>query len=115
MQTVQHFHLELRHATVPTYVVSYLFPILLFVYEAHRVGRWIFDNGLHFSNYRFMGYEYLLMLVFVALQIIVEILFLLGAWLGRHHDFEHRMANALAGVGCSVGILIFDLALQYAL
>ncbi len=29
MQAVQHFHLELRHATVPTYVVSYLFPLLL--------------------------------------------------------------------------------------
>ena len=115
MQATHHFRLELRHATLPTYVVSYLFPLLLFVYEIHRVGRWIFDYGLRFSNYRFMSYEYLLMLVFVALQIIVELTFLLLAWLRRHHDFEHRIANALAGVGCSVGILIFDLALQYAL
>ncbi|MPW18111.1 hypothetical protein GCT13_14480 [Paraburkholderia sp. CNPSo 3157] len=115
MQATHHFRLELRHATMPTYVASYLFPLLLFAYEVHRVGRWIFDNGLHFSNYRFMGYEYLLMLVFVALQIIVEAVFLLAARLERHHDFEHRIANVLAGAGCSAGILIFDLALQYAL
>jgi uncharacterized membrane protein YadS len=62
-----------------------------------------------------MGYEYLLMLVFVALQIIVEVAFLLGAWLGRHHDLDHRIANVLAGVGCSIGILVFDFALQHAL
>jgi hypothetical protein len=115
MPAMHHFRLELQHATMPTYVASYLFPCLLFVYEMHRVGRWIFDNGLHFANYRFMGYEYLLMLAFVALQIVVEAIFILGAWLGRHRDFEHRIANVLAGAGCSAGILIFDLALQYAL
>ena len=38
--THQHFHLELRHATAPTYFISYLFPALLFVYELLRV-----DNG----------------------------------------------------------------------
>ena len=115
MQAMHHFHLELRHATMPTYVASYLFPFLLFVYETHRVGRWIFDYGMNFSNYKFMGYEYLLMLVFVALQIIVEVAFFLGAWLGRHHDLDHRIANVLAGVGCSIGILAFDFALQHAL
>ena len=115
MQAMHHFRLELRHTTVPTYVASYLFPFLLFVYEAHRVGRWIFDYGMNFSNYKFMGYEYLLMLVFVALQIIVELAFLLGARMGRRHDLDHRIANVLAGVGCSIGILVFDLALQYVL
>ncbi|WP_249362963.1 hypothetical protein [Burkholderia sp. 4M9327F10] len=99
MQTMHHFRLELRHATIPTYVASYLFPFLLFAYETHRVGRWVFDYGMNFSNYKFMGYEYLLMLVFVALQIIVEVAFLLGAWLGRHHDLDHRITNVLAGVG----------------
>jgi hypothetical protein len=115
MQAIHHFRLELRHATVPTYVASYLFPFLLFAYETHRVGRWIFDYAMNFSNYKFMGYEYLLMLVFVALQIIVEVAFLLGAWLGRHHDLDHRITNVLAGVGCSIGILVFDFALQHAL
>ena len=33
MQTTHHFRLELRHATVPTYVASYLFPLLLVLYE----------------------------------------------------------------------------------
>jgi hypothetical protein len=50
MQAMPHFPLELRHATMPTYVASYLFPFLLFVYETHRVGRWIFDYGMNFSN-----------------------------------------------------------------
>lgn len=115
MQATRHFRLELRHATIPTYFASYLFPVLLLAYEIHRVGRWIFDFGLHFSNYRFMGYEFLLMLVYVALQIVAEAMFLLGAWLGGDPDFEHRLANLLAGVGCSVAILAFDFALQYAL
>lgn len=115
MQAMHHLRLELRHATMPTYVASYLFPFLLFVYETHRVDRWVFDYGMNLSNYKFMGYEYLLMLVFVALQIIIEVAFLLGAWLGRHHDLDHRIANALAGVGWSIGILVFDFALQHAL
>lgn len=70
---------------------------------------------MNFSSYGFMGYEYLLMLVFVALQIIVEVAFLLGAWLGRHHYLDHRIANVLAGAGCSSGILVFDFSLQHAL
>jgi hypothetical protein len=86
MQAMHYFRLELRHATMPMYVASYLFLFLLFVYETHRVGRWIFDYGTNFSNYKFMGYEYLLMLVFVALQIIVEVAFPLEAWFGPHHD-----------------------------
>ncbi|KAE8757258.1 MULTISPECIES: hypothetical protein [Paraburkholderia] len=115
MQAARHFHLELRHASVPTYVASYLFPILLLAYEVHRVGRWIFDYGMNFANFRFMGYEFLLMLVFVALQVVFEGIFLIGAWMSRDHDFEHRVANLLAGLGCSLVVIGFDLALQYAL
>jgi hypothetical protein len=115
MQSTHHFHLELRHASVPTYVASYLFPILLLAYEAHRLGRWIFDYGMNFANFRFMGYEYLLMLVFVALQVAFAGIFLMGAWMSREHDFEHRVANVLAGLCCSLVILGFDAALQYAL
>lgn len=70
---------------------------------------------MNFSNYKFMGYEYLLMLVFAALQIIIEVAFLPAAWLRRHHDLEHRIANVLGGVGCSIGILVFDFSLQHAL
>ncbi|RZF30457.1 hypothetical protein EVC45_08235 [Paraburkholderia sp. UYCP14C] len=110
MQAMHHFRLGPRYATIPTYVASYLFPFLLFVYETHRVRRWIFDYGPNFSNHKFMGYEYLLMVVFVALQITVEVAFLLGAWLERHHDLDHRISNVLEGVGCSIGILVFDFA-----
>ncbi|MEM5329840.1 hypothetical protein VSR34_25045 [Paraburkholderia sp. JHI2823] len=115
MQATHHFNVELRHATVPTYVISYLFPILLLLYEIHRVGRWIYDYGLHFSNFRFMGYEFLLMLAFVGVQTIVAAIFLIGASIGRHHDFEHRVSNLLAGLSCSIVVIAFDLAMQYAL
>ncbi len=114
MQATHHFHLELRHASVPTYVASYAFPILLLAYEVFRVGRWIAEFGMNFSNFRFMGYEFLLMLVFVALQVILEGVFLIGAWISRNHDFEHRVGNLMAGLGCSLVVIGFDLALQYA-
>jgi hypothetical protein len=39
MQAARHFHLELRHASVPTYVASYLFPILLLAYEMQSGGQ----------------------------------------------------------------------------
>ncbi|AXF23988.1 hypothetical protein CUJ89_26920 [Burkholderia pyrrocinia] len=115
MQAVRHFHLELRHASVPTYVASYVFPILLLAYEVLRVGRWIAEYGMNFMNFRFMGYEFLLMLVFVALQVGFECVFLIAAWISRNHDFEHRVANLLAGLGCSLVVIGFDLALQYGL
>lgn len=115
MQAIHHFNVDLRHATAPTYVVSYLFPILLLLYEINRVGNWIYDYGLHFSNFRFMGYEFLLMLVFVGVQIIVAAVFLIGVSIGRHHDFEHRVSNLLAGLSFSMVLIAFDLALQYAL
>jgi len=115
MQATHHFNIELRHATMPTYVISYLFPILLLLYEIHRVGRWIYDYGMHFSNFRFMGYEFLLMLVFVGIQAVVGALFLIGVSISRHHDFEHRVSNLLTGLSCSMVVIAFDLALQYAL
>ncbi|MFL9861288.1 hypothetical protein PQR72_37045 [Paraburkholderia madseniana] len=37
------------------------------------------------------------------------------AWMSRDHDFEHRVANFLAGLGCSLVVIGFDLALQYSL
>ncbi|MGF6992572.1 hypothetical protein P3T25_000916 [Paraburkholderia sp. GAS32] len=35
--------------------------------------------------------------------------------MSRDHDFEHRVANFLAGLGCSLVVIGFDLALQYSL
>jgi hypothetical protein len=109
-----HFHLELRHATVPTYVTSYLFPILLLAYEVYRVSYWVVHYGFNFTNFRSGGYEFLLMLAFVGLQIFVEIVFLASAAVTRHPDLKHRVANILAGIACSFVVIGLDLALQYA-
>jgi hypothetical protein len=49
------------------------------------------------------------------MQIIVELAFLVGAGLSKHHDFGHRLSNLLLGLFCSVVVLGFDLALQYAI
>lgn len=68
-----------------------------------------------FLELQFMGYDYLVMLVFVALQIIVEVSFLMETRMGRHLDIDRRVANVLAGMGCSIDILVFDFALQCAL
>ncbi|KVH69891.1 hypothetical protein WL40_12725 [Burkholderia ubonensis] len=114
MAATHHFHLELRHASVPTYFVSYLFPALLFVYELLRVGQWIRDHGMHFAGFKGMGYEYLLMLLFVGLQIVIEALYLLGAAMRRDRDFEHRLPNVVLGIGCSIALLAIDLAIQLA-
>ena len=62
MQVTRHLNMELRHATMPTYVASYLFPLLLLAYEAWRVGSWVAVNGFNFMNFKSMGYEFALMI-----------------------------------------------------
>lgn len=114
MQQVHHFHPELRHATKPTYVASYVFPLLFVVYEVYRVGYWIAMHGVDFSNFNSMGYEYLLMLAMFAVQVVAEGAFLAAAWLGRHPDLEHRLTNLAMGLVCSLIVLGFDYGLQVA-
>ena len=70
---------------------------------------------MHFSNFRFMGYEFLRMFVLIGIQIVVAALFLIDVSIGRHHDFEHRVSDLLTGLSCSMVVIAFDLALQYAL
>ncbi|MCG1055061.1 hypothetical protein KQH49_08905 [Mycetohabitans sp. B5] len=106
-------HFELRHATMPTYIVSYLFPVVLLFYEVWRVGSWISGHGMNFANFSSMGYEYTVMLAWFGLQVTIEIVFLIGAALSRHHDFGHRIANLLCGVFCSAVVLLFDFGLQH--
>ncbi|MDB5789478.1 hypothetical protein [Caballeronia mineralivorans] len=115
MQTSRHFHMELRHATMPTYVFSYLFPLVLLAYELWRVGSWVAVRGFNFSDFNSMGYEFALMLAVFAMQIVVEIAFMAAAMLTKHHDVVHRAGNLLLGVFCSMVVLGFDLALQYAM
>lgn len=114
MENTHHFHFELQHATKPTYVVSYVFPALLFIYELYRVGSWIAAFGMSFANFKQMGYEYGLMLAVFAVQVVVEALFLVVAWLYRHADLEHRLTNLAMGLLCSFAVLAFDYWLQAA-
>ncbi len=108
MQTHHAFHPELRHATVPTYVVSYLFPVLIVVYEIYRVGYWVAQRGMNFFGFNQTGYEYVLMLAFFAVQVVVSVVFLAFVWSTRHPDLEHRLTNLALGFGCSAAVLAYD-------
>lgn len=114
MEHTHHFHLELRHATKPTYVVSYLFPLMFVMYEAYRVSYWIVLYGMRFADYKQMGYDYLLMLVMFGVQIVVEAVFFAIAWLSRRTDLGHRLTNLTVGLFCSLVVLAFDYLLQVA-
>lgn len=104
----QAFYPELRHATVPTYVVSYLFPVLLAIYEIYRVGYWVSVHGMRFYAFGQAGFEFLLMLAFVAVQAVAAIVFVTVTWTARHPDFVHRLTNLALGLACSGAILAFD-------
>ncbi|RDU99430.1 hypothetical protein [Trinickia dinghuensis] len=116
MQTHHAFHPELRHATVPTYVVSYLFPVLIVIYEIYRVGYWISQFGMNFAEFNQTGYEYVLMLAVFAVQVVVGVLFIAIVLPTRHPDLEHRLTNIALGLFCSAVVLGYDyFALQGAL
>lgn len=108
MQLHHAFHPELRHATVPTYVASYLFPALIVLYEIYRVGYWIAQHGMDFTTYSQAGFEYLLMLGIFAVQVVVEVVFLAFVWSTRHPDFRHRLVNLALGIACSGAVLAYD-------
>jgi hypothetical protein len=112
MEQTHRFHPKLRRATAPTYVVSYAFPILFVVYELYRVGSWIATFGMDFTNFKQTGYEYTLMIAMFMVQVVVEALFLVIAWISRHADFEHRLTNLTLGLFCSFVVLAFDYLLQ---
>ncbi|SEI17998.1 hypothetical protein SAMN05192544_103099 [Paraburkholderia hospita] len=112
MQLALNFHPHFRHATLPTYVASYFFPILIAVYEVYRIAYWIVNYGLNFSVFKAMGYEFTLMLMLFATQVVVESCFLFFAWLGRRPDLEHRVPNAVLGLLLSTAVLACDFALQ---
>ncbi|MEM5371243.1 hypothetical protein V4C53_35145 [Paraburkholderia azotifigens] len=108
MQSDHAFHPEWRHATVPTYVVSYLFPAMIVIYEIYRVGYWISQHGINFVASNQTGYEYALMLAMFTVQVVVDVLFLVFVWSTRHPDFEHRLTNLALGFVSSGAVLAFD-------
>jgi hypothetical protein len=112
MAHAHHFHPELRHATIPTYLVSYGFPMLLAIYEIYRVAYWISQQGFHLYGFNQMGYEFVIMLAFFALQLAVGSVFLAAAAAGPRPDLRHRVANVGLGLLCSAAVLIFDFLLQ---
>ena len=108
MQPHHTFHPELRHATVPTYLISYFFPVLIVIYEIYRVGYWITQHGMYFGTYSQGGYEYLLMLTLLAIQAIVTVVFVAFVWSIHHPDFGHRLTNLALGMAISCAVLGFD-------
>ena len=112
MHTARHFRLEFRPVTIPTYFVSYVFPILLVLYELYRVGYWIAQHGLELGGFSEMGYEYTLMLAAFVLQIAAALVFVVWAWLSRRLHFVRRLANLALGLLCSIAVLMFDYGLQ---
>ncbi|EIN01789.1 hypothetical protein WQE_07152 [Paraburkholderia hospita] len=112
MQLALNFHPHLRHATLPTYVASYSFPILLADYEVYRIVYWLVNYGLNFSVFKAMGYEFTLMLMLFATQVVVESCFLFFGWAGRRPDLEHRVPNVILGLLLSTAVLACDFALQ---
>jgi len=108
MQIHHTFEPDAWHATVPTYVVSYLFPVLILIYEIYRVGYWVFQNGMYFGTFSQAGFEFTLMLGIFALQVVVNVLFLLFVWSIHHPDFEHRLKHIALGLACSAAVLAFD-------
>ncbi|RKP45975.1 hypothetical protein [Trinickia fusca] len=114
MQHIHRLHPEWRHATAPTYIASYIFPLLLLAYEVYRLGSWIALQGTDFKNYSQTGYEFTMMLATFIVQVAAEGVFLAIAWVGRDPDLEQRLANVSLGVLCSFLVLAFDYLLQVA-
>ncbi|WP_230953183.1 hypothetical protein [Burkholderia stagnalis] len=114
MHAGHHFLHELRHATMPTYFVSYVFPLLLVVYETYRIAYWVGRHGWNFAQLSQAGYEFTLMLIVFALQVMLDGVLFMAAWVSRHPDVEHRHANMMFGIVCSALVIAFDVALRAA-
>ncbi|MFX1674948.1 hypothetical protein PWR63_22310 [Paraburkholderia sp. A2WS-5] len=112
MAHIHHFHPELRHATVPTYLASYGFPAILAIYEIYRVAWWISQHGWNLFGFNQAGFEFLIMLVLFAIQIVTQTIFLMASAAGPRPDLGHRLANIGLGLLCSAAVLMFDLLLQ---
>jgi hypothetical protein len=112
MQITYHFHPEIRHATIPTYVASYIFPAFLVIYEIYRIGYWIVNYGLNGFIFRQMGYEFVLMLTVFSVQVVFEVTYMISTWILRHPDLEHRLPNVILGLFCSAAVLAFDYVVQ---
>ena len=98
----------------PTYLASYLFPLLLVAYEVYRVGYWMASHGIDFSQFGEDGWAFALMLALFAVQVVAEGVFLAVAWATRQPDLEQRFTTLSLGLFSSLLVLAFDFGLQIA-
>lgn len=114
MQHTHRIHPPWRHAAVPTYLGSYVFPVLFVVYEVYRVGYWIAQHGVEFAAFGEADHGSTLMLALFAVQLVAEGVFLATAWLARQPNLDRRFTNLTLGLVCSLLVLAFDYGLQIA-
>lgn len=101
-------------ASAPTYLASYVFPVLLVVFEVYRVGYWMASQGVDFSGFGEIGHESSLMLAVFAIQLVAESVFLAAAWVVRQSGIEHRFTTVFLGLCSSLLVLAFDYGLRIA-
>lgn len=98
----------------PTYLASYLFPLLLVACEVYHVGFWMASHGIDFTEYGNDGWALALMLVLFAVQVVAEGVFLAVAWMSRQPHLEQRCTTLALGLLSSLLVLAFDFGLQLA-
>lgn len=104
----------LPRTIAPTYLASYLFPLLLLAYEVYRVGFWMASHGVDFAEFGNDSRAFTLMLAVFAVQVVAEGVFLAVAWISRQSDLEQRFTTLSLGLFSSLLVLAFDFGLQIA-
>jgi hypothetical protein len=99
---------------MPTYLASYLFPLLLALDEVYRVGYWMASHGVDFTAFGETGLAFPLMLALFAVQVVAEGVFLAIAWAARQADLAQRFTTLLLGLMSSLLVIAFDFGLQIA-
>ncbi|HVW53589.1 MAG TPA: hypothetical protein VHC91_24810 [Trinickia sp.] len=105
---------EIAPHAAPTYLGSYVFPVLLLFFVVYRVGHWMAAHGVDFAGFGERGFQYPLMLAVFAVQLVAEGVFLAIAWVSRQADLERRFTTLSLGLVSSLLILAFDYGLQIA-
>lgn len=98
----------------PTYLATYLFPLLLVAYEVYRVGSWMASHGIDFTEFGHDDWTFALMLALFAVQVVAESACLAVAWISRQPDLAQRCTTLSLGILSSVLALAFDFGLQIA-
>ena len=114
MQHSPHIDSRAAQRSAPTYLASYIFPVLLLAFEVYRVGYWMASRGIEFSHFGESSRGPSLMLAMFAVQLLAEGVFLAAAWVARQSDLQHRFTTVFLGLFGSLLILAFDYGLSIA-